>query len=233
MSKVLVLVALLTATLATSAYAQRPAIPAGASADTAKWPACQLGRAPIAPGPAPREASVFKTSGGPVIMSEAGPRGAVRFVTCGLPEGAEVYRSADGTLRDLPSNQPFWPVGWDATTPQPIAGRDGSNGHDGAAGLQGPKGDKGDPGSPGSDAFLPSYYSQHQQDVVIEKRGMSKTKKAVIGGIIVAAAAGGVACGAHYRGWCESKQQVAQAITINGQPYNPAKPPPGIVIVQH
>jgi hypothetical protein len=50
-------------------------------------------------------------------MSYAGKDGAVVLVRCKLPKGARVYRAADGTLRDLPSNQPFWPVLWDAEPP--------------------------------------------------------------------------------------------------------------------
>lgn len=98
-----------------------------AAANPENWPVCQLGRAPIAPGPAPSEALVFRTAGGPVVMSEAGPPGSerqVRFVSCRLAAGSEVYRGADGTLRDLPSNQPFWPVGWDAVPPEPLVRRD-------------------------------------------------------------------------------------------------------------
>src|SRR3989344_1798118 len=41
---------------------------------TAKWPICNLGAKPIAPGPEPAEALVFRTDGGPVIMSQKGGR---------------------------------------------------------------------------------------------------------------------------------------------------------------
>jgi hypothetical protein len=84
--------------------------------DPSKWDVCKLGAAPIAPGPAPRNAVVFKTEGGPVLMSERGPGMSGIFTTCRLAPGSEVYRPADGTLRDLPSNQPFWPIGWDLDT---------------------------------------------------------------------------------------------------------------------
>jgi hypothetical protein len=99
-----------------------------ASAQTtppASWPVCNLGAAPIAPGPAPAEAKVFPSQGGPVIMSYAGRAGAVVLVRCKLPVDAQVYRGADGTLRDLPSNQPFWPVMWDASPPLQQRGEPG------------------------------------------------------------------------------------------------------------
>jgi|GEM_PF-7111045 len=87
--------------------------------DPATWPVCRLGKSPIAPGPAPKEAEVFETKGGPVVMSEAGPGSSVRLINCRLLPGTLAYRGADGTLRDLPSNQPFWPVKWDLPVPTP------------------------------------------------------------------------------------------------------------------
>jgi len=83
---------------------------------TAKWPICNLGAKPIAPGPEPAEALVFRTDGGPVIMSQKGGKGA-EWPLCRMAPGARVYRGTDGVLRDLPSNQPFFPVGWDAAPP--------------------------------------------------------------------------------------------------------------------
>ena len=123
--------------------------------DPANWPVCRLGAAPIAPGPAPAEATVFKTTGGPVIMSEAGLQGTVRLIRCRLAPGAEVYRGADGDLRDLPSNQPFWSVGWDAS-PTPLA--------DAVKGLKGdigPKGPQGPPGRDGIDGKDGRDYTRH------------------------------------------------------------------------
>ena len=113
----------------------------------AKWPVCQLGKAPVAPGPAPAEAIVFKSTGGPVIMTEAGRNGGVPSIRCRLPPGTDVYRGADGTLRDLPSNQPFWPVGWDAAPP--ATPKQGPKGDTGPRGLQGERGEKGDVGPEG------------------------------------------------------------------------------------
>jgi hypothetical protein len=85
----------------------------------ASWPVCQLGKAPVAPGPAPVEATTFPVKGGPVVMSEAGLNGAVKLIRCNLPTNTPSYRGADGVLRDVASNQPYWPVGWDAA-PAPI-----------------------------------------------------------------------------------------------------------------
>src|SRR3989344_8645548 len=90
------------------------------------WPVCRLGAAPIHPGPAPAEAVVFPAQGGPVVMSEAGLKGAVRFIRCRLPAGTPSYRGTDGVLRDVASNQPYWGVGWDAAPPpEPEPGRPG------------------------------------------------------------------------------------------------------------
>ena len=185
---VLVVLAILAPT--SQAIAQHPALPPGTPANPATWPVCQLGKAPIAPGPAPREAMVFRTTGGPVIMSEAGPRGAerqVRLVSCRLAEGTEVYRSADGTLRDLPSNQPFWPVGWDAAPPSQIAGPPGSQGLQGPEGPQGPQGPQGLQGLSG---FSPPADKQN-----FFARLIPKSKK---GRIILGAVAGGLVGGGIY-----------------------------------
>lgn len=170
--------------LATMANAQ--------TSNPAKWPVCHLGAAPIAPGPAPTEAQVFKTMGGPVVMSEAGPAGSVRLVRCRLAPGTEVYRGADGELRDLPSNQPFWPVGWDAVAPAPIAqavrgirGKKGEPGAQGIQGLRGEKGDKGDQGEAGRVVYAESP----------KKGGFWHSKKAAI---LIAGTVAAVGGGIYY-----------------------------------
>ncbi len=117
--------------------------------DPASWPVCRLGGAPIAPGPAPTEAVVWPSRGGPVIMTEAGPKGAVLMIRCLLPTGTEIYRGADGDLRDLPSNQPFWPVGWDAQPPE--RPKKGDTGLQGPPGPRGPRGENGLNGKDGND----------------------------------------------------------------------------------
>jgi hypothetical protein len=89
------------------------------------WPVCRLGMAPIDPGPAPKDATVFPVTGGPVVMSEAGPNGSVRWIRCNLAAGTPSYRSADGDLRDVASNQPFSPIGWDAGGIASTNGKDG------------------------------------------------------------------------------------------------------------
>ena len=94
----------------------------------ASWPVCRLGKAPVAPGPPPTEAVVFQVKGGPVAMSEAGLNGAVKWIRCNLPINTPSYRGADGVLRDVASNQPFFPVGWDAVEPAPISGPKGDPG---------------------------------------------------------------------------------------------------------
>jgi hypothetical protein len=86
---------------------------------TASWPECKLGKAPISPVAPPAEATTFGAKGGPVVMSEAGTAGAVKLTRCRLPENTPSYRGADGVLRDVASNQPYWPVGWDAAPPAP------------------------------------------------------------------------------------------------------------------
>ena len=129
------------------------------------WLECKLGKAPISPGPAPADAYTFGVKGGPVLMSEAGiTKGApARWITCILPKETPSYRGADGVLRDVASNQPYFPVGWDATpplipdapTPQP-----------GPQGLKGDKGDKGDQGPQGipGTATSSSPYSGGEQE---------------------------------------------------------------------
>lgn len=118
----------------------------------ASWPECRLGRAPVAPGPAPKDAVVFPAPGGPAIMSEAGLRGAVRLVQCRLKAGEPVYRGSDGVLRDVASNQPFFPVGWDAAPPPVTAGPQGPTGPRGPEGPKGPEGPAGRDGRDGKDA---------------------------------------------------------------------------------
>jgi hypothetical protein len=107
---------------------------------TASWPVCKLGKAPIAPGPAPEEATVFPVKGGPVVMSEAGVAGVVKLIRCNLPANTPSYRGADGVLRDVASNQPFFPVGWDAATSEILQGPAGPKGDKGDIGPQGPAG---------------------------------------------------------------------------------------------
>jgi len=124
----------------------------------------------VAPGPPPAEAVVFPAKGGPVIMSEAGTAGAVRLIRCNLPDNTPSYRSADGVLRDVASNQPYWPVGWDAapvpTLRNGIDGRngvdgkngiDGRNGVDGKNGIDGRNGVDGAKGDPGKNATAKSH----------------------------------------------------------------------------
>lgn len=209
MKRTLILLALAVLATASNLYAQT-------SVNQANWPVCLLGEAPIARGPAPPEAQVFKTTGGPVLMTEAGPPGRereARIISCQLAPDSEVYRSADGTLRDLPSNQPFWPIGWDATASQQIAGRDGKDGLQGLKGDPGPQGSKGDTGPQGFAALPPPYYLNPPSD----KRGMSKTSKFLIGTGIVASALAGGACAAGWHGWCRTQEtNVAQIVNIGG-----------------
>jgi hypothetical protein len=172
--------------------------------DPAKWPVCRLGAAPIAPGPAPSGAVVFKTEGGPVVMTEAGPNGLVRSVRCRLTSGVEVYRSADGTLRDLPSNQPFWPINWDASPPPSpkdgtngANGTNGRNGRDGVNGINGRNGFDGRNGHDGQNATAFAFATNINHTVAgglgpkarFDSDGWSTGKKtgvavAVIGGTV-------------------------------------------------
>ena len=134
---------------ATSASAQDPAI-------TAKWPVCRLGKAPIAPGPPPLDAQVFPAKGGPVIMSEAGPGSSVRLINCRLPVDTPSYRGSDGDLRDVASNQPYTPVGWDASPPSVIVGPEGPKGDKGDTGATGATGSIGLQGPQGNSAVVPA-----------------------------------------------------------------------------
>ncbi len=122
------------------------------------WPTCRLGAAPIAPGPAPADATVYHAVGGPVIMTEAGPKGSVRMIRCVLEPGTPIYRGTDGALRDLPSNQPFWPVGWDS---QPPESKVGPIGPAGPVGPPGPKGPAGPAGRDGLDQLPPEKSEGH------------------------------------------------------------------------
>lgn len=123
----------------------------------ATWPTCKLGAAPIDPSPAPSEAKVFPAAGGPVLMTEAGRLGSVRMIRCQLPVGTPSYRGADGVLRDVASNQPYFPVKWDAAPPQEKPGRDGVDGRDGINGKDGVAGRDGINGTDGRDGrdFVP------------------------------------------------------------------------------
>lgn len=104
----------------------------------AKWPVCQLGKAPIAPGPAPELANPFKAKGGPVFMSESGRTASEpgRWIVCNLPEDTDIYWWA-GSIRDVASNQPFYPIGWEPPATTPVNGRPGEPGLPGANGTNG------------------------------------------------------------------------------------------------
>ncbi|MDO8565274.1 MAG: hypothetical protein Q7R67_01460 [bacterium] len=176
---------------------------------------CQLGKAPIAFGPAPREAQVFKTTGGPVLMTEAGPPGRereVRIISCQLARDADVYRSADGALRDLPSNQPFWPIGWDAAPPQQLAGQQGLRGLDGPQGLRGLDGQQGLRGLDGQQNLQGSAGVPPPE----KKSGRSWVKPLLIG--LGAAAVGyGVYRCVRQNGFCRGGGvNVSQIVTLGG-----------------
>lgn len=167
MAIAIVLVTVMGATLA-EAQTRRPQ----GNAPIEQWAVCQLGKAPVVRNrPAPNEAQVFASPGGPVIMSEDGPGSSIRWIQCRLPAGTPSYRGADGVLRDVESNQPYFPVMWDAAPPVALKGERGEDGiscwdinmnhakdaaedinGDGVVDVldcRGAKGDKGNDGEPG------------------------------------------------------------------------------------
>ena len=192
----------------------------GQTTQPASWPVCRLGKAPVAPGPPPTEAVVFPAKGGPVIMSEAGTAGAVRLIRCNLPADTPSYRGADGVLRDVASNQPYWPVKWDAipaSIPVPRDGIDGQPGPRGPRGFPGINGvgTPGPRGLPGRDAVVPPPSP-------VVKKGHGK----LVGILVAVGVTAAVAVVASTRG---GKNQ--QTVVVNVNTTTPAPSPGGIGVV--
>ena len=182
---------------------------------TAKWPTCNLGEKPIAPGPEPAGAVVFRTDGGPVIMSQRGGKGA-EWPLCRLAPDARVYRGRDGVLRDLPSNQPFFPVGWDAAPPPaPGEGKQGPAPTEAQVraavaafcaandGCRGPAGEGVDMAALlaaiRAQQPTPTANFQSPEAFGIRKRGCGTTCRWVVGSVVVVGTALGVS--AHNNWW--------------------------------